>query len=115
VSIKIKRIYDPPAASDGHRILVDRLWPRGLTKERATVDMWLKDIAPSTELRHWFNHDPRRWREFQRRYFLELEEQHDNVETLRNLAASTQITLLYAAKDADHNNAAALKTFLLRR
>ena len=113
--IKIKRIYDPPHCADGQRVLVDRLWPRGLSKERAAVDLWLKDIAPSAELRRWFSHDPDKWREFQRRYFRELKRLSEPVEALRKRAATGRVTLLYAAKDAEHNNAAALKTFLETR
>jgi uncharacterized protein YeaO (DUF488 family) len=112
MTIHIKRVYDPPARKDGYRVLVDRLWPRGLTKEQAAVDLWLKDIAPSTSLRRWFNHDPEKWAEFQSRYSRELQQLAEQIKPLRKRAESSRVTLLYAAKDAAHNNAVALKAFL---
>lgn len=112
MTIQVKRVYDPPTQKDGYRVLVDRIWPRGLTKERANVDLWLKDIAPSTALRRWFNHDPDKWQEFQMRYFRELEQCADHVNQLKKRATSTRITLLYAAKNTEYNNAVALKSFL---
>lgn len=104
--IKIKRIYDPYDKDDGARILVDRLWPRGISKERAHLTLWLKEIAPSDELRMWFNHDPKKWVEFQRKYKKELENKKDYIEQLKNVATNNTITtLLYSAKDAEHNQA----------
>jgi uncharacterized protein YeaO (DUF488 family) len=110
--IRLKRVYEKPAAADGERILVERLWPRGLSKADAKVDLWLRDIAPSTELRKWFAHDPARWDEFQRRYWNELRNQSEAVDLLRRKAAAGVITLVYAARDEQHNGALALKTFL---
>ena len=112
MTIQVKRVYDPPAGKDGYRILVDRIWPRGLSKEQAKVDLWLKEIAPSTALRRWFGHDPDKWHEFQRRYFRELERLPDQVDQLKKLVRRKRVTLLYAAKNTDCNNAAALKSFL---
>jgi len=112
VTIRLKRVYDPPTGKDGYRVLVDRIWPRGLTKDRAKVDLWLKDIAPSTALRRWFKHDPHKWQEFQTRYYRELEQLPDQVQHLKKLAGSKPLTLLYAAKDTAYNNAVALKSFL---
>jgi uncharacterized protein YeaO (DUF488 family) len=110
MSIRIKRIYDPPAPDDGFRVLVDRLWPRGIRKDEARLDLWLKEVAPSTALRRHFRHDPARWAEFRRRYEAELEQQPDAVALLRQKAGRGTVTLLYAARDAEHNNAAALKS-----
>lgn len=110
--IHLKRVYDPPAKEDGYRVLVDRLWPRGLRKDEARIDLWLKDIAPSAELRRWFGHDPDRWQEFKRRYFRELKQQGDALSALQQRARAGRLTLLYAAKDTAHNNAAALKEYL---
>ncbi len=106
--LKIKRVYDPPADSDGTRILIDRIWPRGLTKRKARVDAWLKDLAPSTELRKWFNHDPEKWAEFRRRYARELAVRKDRLKELRSLARRGTVTLVYAAHDQVHNNAVAI-------
>jgi uncharacterized protein YeaO (DUF488 family) len=114
MNIKIKRVYEQPDKDDGRRILVDRLWPRGLTKEKAGVDLWLKDIAPSTELRKWFGHDPDRWEEFKERYRAELEEA-GKMEVLRNIAQKAReenVTLLFGAKDTRHNDARALEAFI---
>ncbi len=109
----IKRIYEPQAPGDGTRVLVDRLWPRGLTKAEAHVDLWLKDIAPSAELRKWFGHDPERWDEFQRRYAAELDERAAALEELREpVAAKGPVTLLYSAHDQEHNQAVALAGYL---
>lgn len=105
MNIKIKRVYEEPDAQDGRRILVDRLWPRGLTKEKAGVDLWLKEIAPSTELRKWFRHDPSKWEEFQKRYFRELNENDEAIGTLRQALKEGNVTLLYGAKDEEHNEA----------
>lgn len=110
--VRIKRVYDEPAQEDGKRILIDRLWPRGLTKEKARIDLWLKDIAPSTELRNWFGHDPAKWTEFQVRYWTELESNTEAVSVLRDELAKSPVTLVYGAKDDHHNQAVALKTYL---
>ena len=112
--VRLKRAYDPPAPEDGTRVLVDRLWPRGLKRASAGIDLWLKDVAPSAELRRWFGHDPKRWAEFQRRYRAELAEQPAALATLRGLMAKRRpLTLLYAARDAEHNNAIVLRDTLL--
>ncbi|ABW01137.1 DUF488 domain-containing protein [Caldivirga maquilingensis] len=111
MSIKVKRIYDRASSDDGVRILVDRLWPRGISREEAKVDLWLKDVAPSDELRRWFNHDPSKWIEFERRYFKELEG-NPKVAILKNMVKEGKtITLLYSAK-SQYNNAVALKEYL---
>jgi len=107
--IKIKRIYAAPSESDGFRVLVDRLWPRGMTKARAQVDLWLKDIAPSTELRKWFSHDPQKWQEFYSRYASELESRQDLLDFIRNKGMKEIVTLLFAAKDEMHNEAVIIK------
>ena len=112
MNIKVKRVYEKPNAKDGFRILVDRLWPRGLTKEKAAADLWLKDIAPSTELRKWFNHDPEKWKEFQKKYQKELEENKEVVSVLKEHVKQGPVTLLYAAKDETHNEALVLKDFI---
>jgi uncharacterized protein YeaO (DUF488 family) len=114
VDVRIKRVYEPQDSQDGKRILVDRLWPRGLTKEKAAVDVWLKDIAPSTELRKWFGHDPARWSEFQKRYRDELKKNVDSVSVLRQEAKSGSVTLLFGAKDEEHNEAVVLRSILKR-
>jgi uncharacterized protein YeaO (DUF488 family) len=111
---KLKRVYDAPSLDDGSRILVDRLWPRGLTKKRATVDLWLKEIAPTTELRQWFGHDPAKWRDFQRRYTKELKERPDLVKLLRQRGHEEPVTLVYGARDQEHNAAVVLKEFLAK-
>jgi len=111
--IRLKRAYDPPSPDDGTRVLVDRLWPRGLKRDAAKLEVWLKDVAPSAELRRWFGHDPARWAEFQRRYRAELANNSQVVATLRDLMKSREaLTLLFAAKDPEHNNAAVLRDFL---
>lgn len=110
--LKLKRIYATPVADDGVRVLVERLWPRGLSKERAAVDLWLKDLAPSTELRRWFGHDPANWPRFCWRYWAELGGQSDLVNLLQGKGEEGTITLLFAARDERHNNALALKLFL---
>ena len=111
--IRLKRAYDPPSPDDGVRILVDRLWPRGLARDAAKVDHWLKEVAPSAELRRWFGHDPDRWPEFRKRYRAELVRNAAAVAALRELMkAARPVTLLFAAKDVAHNNAVALKEFL---
>ncbi len=110
--IAVKRAYEPPAPRDGLRVLVERLWPRGLSKQRAGIDLWLKEIAPSTELRKWFAHDPTRWGEFQRRYRAELREKRDLVKLLRKPGREGRVTLVYAARDEAHNSALVLKRYL---
>jgi uncharacterized protein YeaO (DUF488 family) len=112
IQIKTKRIYAKPEAGDGARILGDRLWPRGLRKDEAKIDLWLKDIAPSEKLRKWFAHDPMKWNEFKRRYFAELNEKPELLEPLYARAKTGTTTLLFAAKDEQHNNAVALKEFI---
>ena len=112
MAINIKRVYDPYDANDGKRILIDRLWPRGLTKERAHIDLWLKDIAPSTELRQWFSHDPAKWNEFQKRYHTELKANKAAVNRLKDELGQGRVTLVYGAKDEVHNDAAVLKDLL---
>lgn len=114
MKVKIKRVYKQPTVDDGQRILIDRLWPRGLTKEKARVDLWLKDIAPSTELRAWFGHDPTKWSEFQRRYQKELESNAEVVTQLCKVLKSGPATLVYGAKDEVHNDAVVLKAYLER-
>ena len=109
-NVKLKRAYEPPAADDGTRILVDRLWPRGVTKKRAAIDHWMKDIAPSTGLRKWFSHDPARWEEFRRRYAKEIRQHADLLEQLRVL-----ITLVYSARDEKRNDAVELRELILRK
>lgn len=106
--VKLKRVYEAPAKEDGTRILVDRLWPRGLTKEKAKVDLWLKEIAPSTELRKWFAHDPVKWAEFQTRYKAELKNNSEQVALLKKEVAKGSATILYGAKDEQHNEALVL-------
>ncbi|MEO5997557.1 MAG: DUF488 domain-containing protein [Chitinophagaceae bacterium] len=107
--VKMKRVYEKPEKEDGMRILVDRLWPRGLTKEKAKVDVWMKEIAPSTELRKWFDHDPEKWESFQKRYQQEVKENHEQVSLLKDYLKNGIVTLLYAAKDELHNEAIILK------
>ena len=110
--VAIKRVYEPAADSDGQRVLVDRLWPRGIAKEKADLSLWLKEIAPSTELRKWFDHDPAKWAEFQKRFRAELNDNGEAVAELRNLVAKGKITLLYSAHDEAHNNAVVLAAYL---
>ncbi len=109
---RVTRIYQPPSPDDGERILVDRLWPRGLSKARAALDGWMKEIAPSTELRHWFAHDPAKWQEFRTRYWMELARQPQLVNMLREKGRHGTVTLLYAAHDTEHNEAVALRDYL---
>ena len=108
-SVKIKRVYERLSPDDGKRILVDRLWPRGLTKEEAHIDEWLKEIAPSDELRRWFSHDPSKWQEFKDRYKRELQGKKEEIEKIRKEAGKGTVTLLFSAKDTEHNNAVVLK------
>jgi uncharacterized protein YeaO (DUF488 family) len=112
--VRIKRAYEAPSADDGTRVLIDRLWPRGIAKAEAAVDHWMKEIAPSTELRKWFGHDPARWEEFQRRYRSELKDHRDELERLRELAREGVVTLVYAAHDETHNDAVVLRDLLTR-
>lgn len=112
MNIKLKRVYETPDESDGKRILVERLWPRGMTKEKAHVDLWMKDIAPSTELRKWFDHDPAKWTEFQKRYRVELEANDEQVAQLKKEIGKRKATLVYGAKDEEHNAARVLLEFL---
>lgn len=112
--IKLKRVYEQPSPDDGLRILVDRLWPRGLTKQRAAVDLWMKDVAPSTELRKWFNHDPAKWEQFQIRYRKELQEKKEALKDLKQKSKRQALTLVYGARDEEHNEALVLKKVLER-
>jgi uncharacterized protein YeaO (DUF488 family) len=114
ISITVKRVYDEPEPDDGKRVLVDRLWPRGLSKGRAHLALWLKEIAPSDELRRWFAHDPEKFPEFRRRYEAELSSApaHEKLQELREMAAKEHVTLLFAAKDIEHNNAVVLHDLL---
>jgi len=112
VSGRVKRVYDEPTKSDGRRVLVDHLWPQGLKKNEAQIDEWLKEIAPSARLRKWFGHDPARWKEFKKKYAAELDGQRDQVEKLAREASKRRITLLFSAKDTQHNNAVALKDYI---
>jgi len=111
VLVGVKRIYDKASITDGKRIFVDRLWPRGVKKSTANVDMWMKDIAPSNELRLWFDHDPKKWEGFKAKYTKELE-RNKHVDDLINLIEKNDVTLLYAAKDTEHNNAVVLSEFI---
>lgn len=110
--LAVKRIYEPPAPDDGQRVLVDRLWPRGVSKEDAALALWLKDIAPSDELRKWFGHEPARWAEFQKRYGAELDGNGEAVGELRGLLGRGKVTLLYGAHDEAYNNAVALAGYV---
>lgn len=113
--LKLKRAYETPTADDGIRVLVDRLWPRGIKKSEAAIDHWLKELAPSTELRKWFGHDPARWSEFRRRYVAEIEEHRDELDRLRGLMSEGRITLVYSAHDQTHNDAVVLGEMLLKQ
>ena len=113
--ILVKRVYETATESDGFRVLVDRPWPRGISKETAKLDLWLPDLGPSTSLRKWFNHDPARWVEFQRRYHAELKKKSALLATITKQAKTSPVTLLYSAKDERHNQAVALRSFLLKR
>lgn len=114
-NVRLKRAYEPAAADDGTRILVDRLWPRGISKERAVIDQWMKDISPSTELRKWFGHNPARWKEFRRRYAAEVHRNATLFDQLRSLARRGPITLVYSARDDKHNDVVVLRDLLLGR
>ncbi len=110
--IKLKRVYDSPAKRDGLRILVERLWPRGVGKEKAAIDLWLRELAPSTELRKWFNHDPEKWELFRRRYRSELQKKGDLLLLLKHRTGEGPVTFVYAAHDEQRNSAVVLKEFL---
>ncbi len=114
-NIKLKRAYSPPSVEDGTRILIDRLWPRGVRKANAAIDHWIKDIAPSTELRKWFGHDPARWQGFQRRYATEVRDHPEQLAELRAMVRKGPITLVFAAHDELHNDAVVLRNILLGR
>jgi uncharacterized protein YeaO (DUF488 family) len=113
-NLKLKRAYEPPAIGDGTRILVDRLWPRGVKKTDAAIERWMKELSPTTELRKWFGHDPTRWPEFRLRYIEELRKHPEQLEELRSLARQGPVTLVYAARDEAHNDAVVLRDVLLR-
>ncbi|WP_397570318.1 DUF488 domain-containing protein [Schlesneria sp. T3-172] len=110
--IFLKRVYDEPSSQDGTRILVERLWPRGVSKEKGAIDLWLKEIAPTTELRKWFGHDPAKWDEFRQRYWAELRQNQTPLETLRAKSEEGAVTLVYSSHDQEHNSAIALRDFL---
>lgn len=112
MSLAVKRVYDPPSPEDGYRVLVDRLWPRGLKKEQAALDLWARDVGPSRELRQWFGHEPARWEGFRHRYAAELDANAEQWRPLAAKAARGRVTLLYGARDEEHNNAVALKHYL---
>ncbi len=114
LSIQLKRVYEEPSRSDGHRILVERLWPRGISKEAARIDLWAKDVAPSTELRQWFGHEPDKWDEFKLRYFDELRARRDSLEHVKGHVRAGQVTFVFASRESRFNNAVALKEFLER-
>lgn len=113
--IQVKRVYEPAGPQDGVRVLVDRLWPRGLSKEQVKADLWLKEIAPSTELRKWFHQNMQQWAEFQRRYLAELDDQPEAVTKLLELAKENRLTLLFSSREADSNHALMLKEYLFSR
>lgn len=110
--LRIKRVYEPAADGDGQRVLVDGIWPRGMTKQEAALDVWLKEVAPSTGLRKWFGHDPQRWQEFQQRYRAELARNEPAVAQLLTLLKAGPVTLLYGARDVEHNQAVALAGYI---
>lgn len=113
--IRVKRVYEDPSKRDGLRVLVERLWPRGVSKERAAIDLWLKDLAPSADLRNWFHHDPERWEEFRRRYWSELDERGDLLKLLQHRTSEGPVTFVFAAHDLEHNSAIALQQYLERQ
>ncbi len=114
MEVRLKRAYEPPAASDGYRVLVDRLWPRGVRREEARLDEWARELAPSAELRRWFGHDPERFEEFRRRYTDELAGQEEKLRELRRRAREGALTLVYSARDVEHNDAVVLAEILRR-
>lgn len=115
MAIKLKRIYEKPSRGDGYRVLVDRIWPRGISKEAAKIDAWHKEIAPSNDLRKWFGHEPEKWKEFKARYFAELKDRSEAVEELVSIVKKRSVTFVYAAKDEQMNNAAALKEYIEKK
>jgi len=115
MGIQLKRAYDPPADADGYRVLVDRVWPRGLSRDALKLDLWLKEAAPSTALRKWFGHDPDRWDEFRKRYFQELDDHAHEVKILEDKMRAGSVTIVFASKEQRFNNAAALKEYLEHR
>ena len=112
MAVRVKRIYQPPEPADGYRLLVDRLWPRGVSRESLSLDAWMREVAPSSELRRWFGHDASRWREFKRRYAVELGTRQDLVAEILSLARDRPVTRIYSARDTDHNQAVALAEYL---
>jgi uncharacterized protein YeaO (DUF488 family) len=114
MDVRLKRAYEPPSASDGHRVLIDRLWPRGISHERAHLDEWMRELAPSAELRQWFAHKPDRFQEFRRRYVAELSAQTEQLRQLRKRARHGTLTLVYSARDTEHNDAVVLADVLRR-
>jgi uncharacterized protein YeaO (DUF488 family) len=112
MAIRLRRAYEAPSASDGYRVLVDRVWPRGVKKDEARIDAWLREVAPSTELRKWFGHDPDKWNEFKSRYFAELENHREALNDLLRRVREGRVTLVFGAKNETHNNAVALKEYL---
>lgn len=114
MNISLKRVYEKSAASDGYRVLVDRIWPRGIKKEEASIDCWLKDIAPSSQLRKWFGHEAEKWPEFKKRYFQELSAHPEALGQLAEIVKDRKVVLVFGAKDTKHNNAVALKEYLER-
>ena len=112
MKVKIRRVYEEAKREDGKRILVDRLWPRGLRKAEVKVDLWLKEIAPSTALRKWFSHEPSKWEEFKKRYSVELEKNNEQISLLEREVSEGKVTLVYGAKDQEHNGAVVLREFL---
>lgn len=115
MDIRTKRVYEPASPQDGFRVLVDRVWPRGMSTERLNADLWLKEVAPSAALRKWFGHDPSKWAEFKRRYFAELDGKAELLKRLLHHAAKGRLTLLFSARDAERNQAVALREYLLSR
>ena len=115
MTIRLKRAYEKPERTDGTRILVDRLWPRGLTKEKAAIDLWLKEVAPSTELRKWFGHDQTKWRNFRSRYRAELKKHSAPLQLIKSKAKEGIVTLIYGARDQEHNEAVVLQELLTKR
>jgi uncharacterized protein YeaO (DUF488 family) len=112
--VQIKRVYEPASSNDGYRVLIDRLWPRGVSHQNAKLDEWVKELAPSTELRQWFGHDPERFEEFRRRYIAELRDQRSRLTALRWRARDGRLTLVYSAHDTEHNDAVVLAEILRR-
>jgi uncharacterized protein YeaO (DUF488 family) len=115
MTIRLKRVYEKSEPADGTRILVDRLWPRGLTKKKAAIDLWLKEVAPSSELRNWFGHDPKKWRNFRSRYRTELKQHSAPLQLIKSKAKEGVVTLIYGARDQEHNEAIILREFLAAR